>query len=425
MNISAHNIPKSASKIANAPGTGTPANAQHLTDIIEIRVFSDLREIAAEWKQFETTAIHTVFQTYHWLSTWQQHIGARAHFTPHIVAGYDATGKMLFLLPLAIRRKGILRMLCFMGHDDVSYQLGMFDSVFLNTLSDDTLTRITKQVSHALPDFDVVHFKQQPLDWHGAKNPFVCLPHQLSPNKGHSITLNADYETLYAATRSWKSRSKILRRERNLAKNGEIVCKRCETRQEASRVLDIMFAQKEKRFCEMGVKNFLARPGVQDFFRALAIGDKAELPQSLNLHYYMCGNQMLAAILSAPNQKHEFGLINSISDGPLRNFSPGIHLLHRYIKQLCDEEKKHFDLGVGEQGYKDLWADKQTELFDTLIPVKPLGYVYCGIVANALKAKRIIKNSAVLWPKFQKYRAKAVNLFHRGDCTPVDETLDF
>ena len=40
------------------------------------------------------------------------------------------------------------------------------------------------------------------------------------------------------------------------------------------------------------------------------------------------GDQMLAGIMNAPNDEFEFGLINSISDGPLRNFSPGLHILH-------------------------------------------------------------------------------------------------
>lgn len=425
MNISARNMSRSANKIANSPHTGSPADVHPSARIIEIRVFTDLEEIAAEWKIFEATAIHTVFQTFRWLSAWQQHIGARAHFTPQIIVGYDNKGEMQFLLPLAIHRKGVLRTLCFMGHDDVSYQMGIFNAAFLDKLTRESLSSIRAQISHALPDFDVVHFKQQPFDWQGYRNPFLCLPHQIAPNKAHSITLSPDYDALYAATRSGKSRGKILRRERKLALQGDIICKRCETRQEAARALDIMFAQKEKRFCEMGVGNFLARPGVQNFFRALCIGDGPDLPHDLNLYYYKCGDQMLAGILSAPDKAREFGLINSITDGPLRHFSPGLHLLHHTIEHLCNEGTEHLDLGVGEQGYKDLWADKQMGLFDTLIPAKPLGYIYCGIAINALKTKRIIKNSKVLWPKFRKIQAKIGNLFRRGDCTPVDETLDF
>ena len=42
---------------------------------IELQVFADLGAIEAEWKEFERKADCTVFQSFGWLSKWQQHIG--------------------------------------------------------------------------------------------------------------------------------------------------------------------------------------------------------------------------------------------------------------------------------------------------------------------------------------------------------------
>ena len=56
------------------------------------------------WRAFEPQADGTVFQSFEWLAAWQRHIGARAGVTPAIVVGRDASGTILFLLPLSVLR---------------------------------------------------------------------------------------------------------------------------------------------------------------------------------------------------------------------------------------------------------------------------------------------------------------------------------
>ena len=78
MNISAPAIHKSAKKTAMSPLADISIGVRENSNLIEIRVFTEMAKIAADWQQFEKTALHTVFQTFHWVNTWQQHIGARA-----------------------------------------------------------------------------------------------------------------------------------------------------------------------------------------------------------------------------------------------------------------------------------------------------------------------------------------------------------
>ena len=63
----------------------------------------------------EPGRLHQVFQTFDWLAKWQRHIGRRKDTVPAIVLGGDAEGQLLFILQLAIERRGPLRCLSWLG----------------------------------------------------------------------------------------------------------------------------------------------------------------------------------------------------------------------------------------------------------------------------------------------------------------------
>jgi len=420
LNISEHKL---LHTIKIDPTPGLDFTVTGCGDVAKIKVFTDISSTYAEWTTFETTAIHTVFQTYSWLSTWQEHIGSKTGTQPQIIIGYGRDGTPCFILPLAFKKFGPLRILCYLGCEEASYQIGLYAPKFATSLTQENAIELHHKILAILPKFHVARFKRQPFEWQGVKNPFAYFTHKTAPSSSYAITLNADYQALYAATRSGKSRSKILRRERRLAEHGKIQIKPCVSDAETTRVLDIMFAQKEKRFCEQGISNFLKKPGVQDFYRSLCLNTNSKGTRTLGLHYYQCGDQVLAAVLSAPYGTTEFGLINSMSDGPLRNSSPGLHLLHRDIERLCLQGTQIYDLGVGSHSYKDLWTDKEHSLFDTIIPMNLMGYVYAYGSRIILRTKRNIKNSKILWPAFVKFRARLFSIIITDKCPTVDETI--
>src|SRR6266852_8460735 len=78
-------------------------SAQRVGDVF-VGIYEDLSIVEEEWRTFEQHADGTVFQTFEWLATWQQHIGLQNGVRPAVVIGRDPRGVILFLLPLAIER---------------------------------------------------------------------------------------------------------------------------------------------------------------------------------------------------------------------------------------------------------------------------------------------------------------------------------
>src|SRR5262245_17019491 len=92
---------------------GALSGAQPTTAEGEIRIalHDDLASVERDWRAFEQFADGTVFQSFDWVSLWQQHIGQRDGVRPAIVTGRDSQGQLLFLLPLSVERGSLARRL--------------------------------------------------------------------------------------------------------------------------------------------------------------------------------------------------------------------------------------------------------------------------------------------------------------------------
>src|SRR5436190_15799031 len=102
---------------------------------VSLRVYSDLAEVADEWKAFERHADHTVFQSFDWLAAWQRHIGARCGTIPAIVVGRDADGQILFILQLAVETQGLTRRLTWLGAQTCDYNAPLLAEHFSDHMS--------------------------------------------------------------------------------------------------------------------------------------------------------------------------------------------------------------------------------------------------------------------------------------------------
>jgi CelD/BcsL family acetyltransferase involved in cellulose biosynthesis len=69
---------------------------------VRLSIHGDLLSIESEWRAFERSADCTVFQTFEWMSAWYRNIGVRRGVTPVIVAGRDAAGELVFILPFVV-----------------------------------------------------------------------------------------------------------------------------------------------------------------------------------------------------------------------------------------------------------------------------------------------------------------------------------
>jgi CelD/BcsL family acetyltransferase involved in cellulose biosynthesis len=79
-------------------------------------------------------------------------------------------------------------------------------------------------------------------------------------------------------------------------------------------------------------------------------------------------------------------------------------LLIHIITNLADRNFQSFDLGVGEARYKTFFCKEPEPLFDSFLPLTPIGRLAAVAGRAGQGMKRQIKQSRALWSLVQTLR---------------------
>jgi CelD/BcsL family acetyltransferase involved in cellulose biosynthesis len=158
-------------------------------DEIVLCLHGDLGEIEPEWKAFERHAACTPLQSFDWLTNCHRQLGRPKGAIPAIVFGRDRYGQLLFILPLAIVRRGALRCLTWLGSNLYPCNaplLGEHFSEFVNTerflcLWGEILERLC---AHRRFRFDWIDLQKTPGRLGTHRNPFGTLEGAVELSEG-------------------------------------------------------------------------------------------------------------------------------------------------------------------------------------------------------------------------------------------------
>ena len=374
------------------------------TNVATITVHSDLRELESQWRLLEAQAFGTVFQTYDWLSSWVETVGDQDAIEPVFVVGHGHDGTAVFILPFQISRGGMADILGWLGGRHSNYQTGLFAKEWLADLTPGQFIDIWNTTLASLPRFDAVHFTDQPEYWEGIPNPLSHIPAYPSANASFLLTLKPDFGALYERKRSSSTRRSARKRDRRLAETAPVEFRNVEDETELEQVLTVLFEQKIPHMEEIGVGDIFG-PRFKTFLLRLGTPD-TNPGTPLVCHYLTCGSQTLATVIGAVFRDRYYGLMLSMTDGPLRRHSPGELALRKTIEACCVGGLKEFDLSQGHADYKVAWADEAIQQFDTIIGYTAAGRIYAVRERLALSLKRTIKNSPKLWSIAQTVRRR-------------------
>jgi CelD/BcsL family acetyltransferase involved in cellulose biosynthesis len=377
---------------------------------IGVEVCGDLGEIEREWKSFAASADCTAFQAIEWLKKWQQHIGARRGTMPAIVLGRDAQRRLLFIVPLAIEARGLVRRLTWLGSDLCDYNAPLLRAGFSDHLGAEGFAPLWRRIADLLrasPRFryDVIDLPKMPESIGGQRNPFLDLPTLANPSGAYVAILGSDWEQFYAAKRSGPTRKKERKQLKQLAEHGEVRFVDVQERAEIERTLDTLISQKERAFTRMGVDSMFARPGYRAFYRDVATDPGTR--DLIHVSRLDVGSDIAAANMGLRFRACYYLVLSSYHDGDLARFGPGRAHLHELLRYAIDCGYQRFDFTIGDEPYKRDWSDIEHKLHDHLAAVTIRGRLVVAITTALRRAKRFIKQTPAMWRAFSKARALA------------------
>ena len=408
--IKVNDLPMAASPplaIAHDAPTRGPATNFSLT------IHDDLGSIETEWKRFEQHADCAAFQHHVWLTKFQQHIGSRRGTRPAIVFGRDASGSLLFILPLAIEAHGPFHCLTWLGSELCDYNMPILAKDFAQTVPADRFATLWSDTLVLLRNdprfrFDWIDLQKMPDAVGDQKNPFVGLDVAVHPSGAYVATLGRSWDAFYAEKRSASTRKRERRQFKHLAEHGKVQFVEVEERAEIERTVATLIRQKSQSFVRMGVDDLMARPGYQDFYRDITTDAQAR--NVIHVSRLDVGTEPIASGLGLRLRGSYYLILSSYEDGALTRFGPGRAHLNELIRSTINRGFRYFDFTVGDEPYKRDWSDIELKLYDYLAPATMRGQLIVATMIAFRRTKRFIKQTPTLWRVFSKVRSIVASL---------------
>jgi CelD/BcsL family acetyltransferase involved in cellulose biosynthesis len=318
---------------------------------VELIAGADLA--AADWPSIgddRDLRMH-VFQSREFLDVWLDTIGKASRIEPHLVVVRDGDGRPVLYLPLAIETKFNLRLLRFMDCGVADYNAPIVAAD--RKLSRQEFHKVWTEILALLPGFDAVDLKKIANDVDGAVNPLTFLDCTPFGDSGHAVALTRFRDQTDTRRSIVRLRRKLQGYAKGLGQIGEPRFLTNPDASETARLTERLLEFKRRKYERMSTPDFLAVPGVEQFYREMT--SPGRLGKISHLSALTVGDTVASAHLGFIG-RGRFYYIFPGYDSQFGRYGVGHLLLEHLIDQSVARDFDTFDLGIGDASYKNKWA---------------------------------------------------------------------
>jgi len=312
-----------------------------------------------------------IFQSREFLDIWLDTIGKASRVEPYFIVVRDADGRPVLFLPLIIETKFNVRLLRFMDCGVADYNAPIVAAD--RTLSRQEFHDVWAEALAQLPSFDVIDLKKIASDIAGAVNPLTYLDCTPFGESGHAIVLNRLREQTDTRRAVVRLRRKLQSYAKGLNQIGEPSFIVNPPAAEAARVKERLLELKRRKYQRTSTPDFLAAPGVERFYREMM--SPGRLGTISHLSALTVGDTVASAHLGFIG-RGRFYYIFPAYDTAFGRHRVGHLLLQYLIDQSVTQDFDTFDLGIGDDSYKNKWATHHLALHCHERAVTAAGRVY-------------------------------------------------
>ena len=355
----------------------------------------------AAYAGFCRSALFAPAQSAGWILNWAEQVGPDL-----LVATLSAEGRPVLSLALEVTAKGSFRVARFMGDRHANGNFVACDPQWLARADIPAIRSLLATIAKARPDIDLVALERLLPDLDGVTKPLALLDHFASPNLSLAVDLGGGFDALLLRASGKRKRKKHRSQMRKFEAVGSHRRIEARTADEVDRLLDAFFEMKEFRFRKMGISNVFGDEQVRAFFRALFTHALAEDKPSFVLHGLEVAGKLRAVTGSSRSGKRLICEFGAIAEDDLGNTSPGDFLFFDNIQEACETGFAVYDFSVGDEPYKRLWCDIETQHFEVLVPLTLKGRALAVTLRQGARFKAFIKNSPTIWKLTKMLRRK-------------------
>lgn len=346
---------KDLSVSRTALGELLPSACASFGEDASIIIYTTCEAAQACWQEARQQCHGYAFQTYEWLACWQQLLGQRQGWQVRIVVLRDGDGRIRLLLPLGIHRVAGLRRLDFLGGEITDYRAPLIAPDFPMAVFGSLWTALL-----SLLQVDLFRSRRMPATIEGVCNPFSLLPGIEANEQAHAATLPSTYAE-FQKSRSAKMFADTRRRLRNLEAIGKVRVEIDAVGAQRAEVVATMARQKSRRWRETQARDIFREPGYLEFYQRLA--EHGISGGSVVLSGLYVDEQLVATHWGLRYGERFYWLMPAYQDGDWTRYAVGRQLLDAVVKHSIATGLKIFDLTVGDESFKQQWADHTLMLY--------------------------------------------------------------
>jgi CelD/BcsL family acetyltransferase involved in cellulose biosynthesis len=363
-----------------------PDIAAVLGEPAEVRIYTSFEPLQDAWRALQENACAYGFQTYDWLAAWYRHLGQPQGWQVRLVTLTDAAGRLQMLLPLGVRHQQGVRVLSFLGGEVTDYHAPLLRRDFPTAVFAQLWPALVKLLR---ADADLLRVRRMPHSIEGLPNPMISLAGMQATEQAHAATLTASFAE-FQKLRSAKMFADTRRQLRRLQELGTVQLLVDVPLAQRAEVVAGMARQKARRWHETGSRDLFAEPGYLDFYQSLAVqglGGGAVVVSALYVDAHLVATHW--GICYAGRY---YWIMPGYEDGNWGRYSVGRILMDAVVQDCIARGLAIFDLTVGDEAYKQQWADHTLAL-------------YAGQQGFNLRGKLVVLASE----QWQRWRARARN----------------
>jgi CelD/BcsL family acetyltransferase involved in cellulose biosynthesis len=378
-----------------------------------VTVHDSVEAAEAPWRALEQDAILTPYQRYDWIKALLDSRPLQGERCAVVVVS-DASGPAA-LLPLAVARGLGVKVARIIGADIGNADWLVMRPQIAPQLTPVVLTGLLAEAARQAGGIDVVALHSQPERWLGLTNPLLAFPHQPAPDHFYFAPVAAAGETGRLSSKHLRN---IQRGKRRLEETmGPVVLRQAGSFEEIARVHAAFIAQRNVRFAAMGVKNVFAEEWFVAFFKRTAANSLGSDCPALRFHALYAGDEIVATSCGTCCGSHYSQYINSTDFGPAAKYSLMGILMRDLLAELAADGITSIDMGLGDFGYKDDWADKQV-VFDGAIALTAAGRMAAPVILGLRRLRREIKHNKLVFGVLKRLRLMTQKQPGSGGRTP-------
>ena len=292
-----------------------------------------------------------------------------------------------------MRRTGFGIVANWLGGSHAGYNFGLWSEEGAAAVSAMGHRSFQRALGAALPDADAAILRQIPFEHDGMAQPLTMLPRLASAVMGYSVSLEGGMDGVIARSGGGARRRRARSKERRMADIAPVSQRILTDHAEIDAALAFFAREKALRLAEQGLPDVFAQPGVMDFFSALAHRSVGSAEPLLQLSLYEVGGIPRAIIGSGIDRGRVNLYILTYSRDDMTPHSPGQVLMYKHIEETAAAGATVFDFGVGQELYKDSWADAKIPLFDAYLSFTTRGAAIAATARLQDAAKNALRDN--------------------------------